>query len=369
MVISDKHRLYGELLCSFVNAKNSDEAGKVFMENARKAFIQDMNYYREYNLDPQDDKFSTLKDFKNDMIDNNKNLNEIQKTLIKDFIENHPSHLHYREYNGMASFRGLNGFYNIHYLGRPIVGYAPNQPFEDPNYESMEESEDGRSVTISGRGGRLSKEELKEFQGAWEDMGNGDKIFNNAFHKKIESICIKSNLSEKETERVINILDYYFNFIEPEHNYIGRITNDLRNVLDVLSGTKKFDGKVLGTLSKYESIHTAHNLRSSYIVANDNGSIKIHDYLPFDGGFSFVRDGCNISEDLEYYYDTTIAFCLFEFFREESNQKYLKKCLLCGDFFIAADTRRTKCYSSQCIKKYEREKKRKQRNDDPVKYV
>jgi len=60
---------------------------------------------------------------------------------------------------------------------------------------------------------------------------------------------------------------------------------------------------------------------------------------------------------------------LFEFLTDPKNIKRIKKCPLCNNFFIAEDLRRLKCNSPECIKKYEREKKRKQRDDDPVKYI
>jgi hypothetical protein len=77
----------------------------------------------------------------------------------------------------------------------------------------------------------------------------------------------------------------------------------------------------------------------------------------------------NVSEYLEKFYDEIIAYCMFEYLPSADNERKLKKCPYCQNFFIAKDIRRSKCYSSECSKEYEREKKQKQRSDDPVKYV
>ena len=63
-----------------------------------------------------------------------------------------------------------------------------------------------------------------------------------------------------------------------------------------------------------------------------------------------------------------VSYSLVEFLRK-NNLKKLKLCPFCNNFFIAKDTKREKrCYSKECEKTYQREKKRKQRENDPVKY-
>jgi hypothetical protein len=53
----------------------------------------------------------------------------------------------------------------------------------------------------------------------------------------------------------------------------------------------------------------------------------------------------------------------------EGNLKQLKRCPYCNKYFIAKDSKRKRCYSESCAREYEKEKKQKQRNDDPVKYL
>lgn len=355
MAISNKYRLHGEVLCKFANAKNTDEAGKIFKESVKKA----LHYPSDELKDCPEEPFPTLEEFRKNEIENNKNLNKSQKTLIEDFIKNHPSHLHYEYYAGSCSFRGLQNYYEIHNLYKPIIYYVEK--------ESDTFSPD--NLTFHNVGTPMPLAKKQKIKGKWADTGNGYKIYIGAFDQKINKASKKYKLTEKEARSVINILHYYFDVLEPEHNHISRIQKELKNVLDVLAGTKKFDDAAVSTLQKYEQIQTETNFNVSYITANGYGGIVIEDWPPFiEESFLNRCDGC-VHLNLQDYYDVTIIFCFFKFFREENNHKYIKKCISCDDFFIAEDTRRTKCYSSECMKKYEREKKRKQRENDPVTYL
>lgn len=355
MAISNKYRLHGEVLCKFANSKNTDEAGKIFKECVKKA----MHYPSDELKDYPDEPFPTLKEFRRNEIDNNENLNESQKTLIEDFIKNHPSHLHYTYHTGSCSFRGLQRYYEIDNLYEPIIYYV----------EKESDTFSPGNLTAHNVGTPGPRAEKQKINGKWADMGNGDKIYISSFDQKINKAIKKYKLPEKEAHTVINILQYYFNILEPEHNHISRIQKELKSVLDLLSGAKQFDDSAVSVLEKYENIQTQTNFNVSYITGNGHGGIVIEDWPPFNEESFLSRcDGC-VHLNLQDYYDVTIIFCFFKFFREENNHKYLKKCRLCGDFFIAEDTRRVKCYSSECNKKYEREKKRKQREDDPVTYL
>ena len=55
---------------------------------------------------------------------------------------------------------------------------------------------------------------------------------------------------------------------------------------------------------------------------------------------------------------------------DENQISRIKKCQYCRSFFYANDIRRvTRCYSDDCEKAYQRIKKQKQREKDPVKYL
>jgi hypothetical protein len=59
----------------------------------------------------------------------------------------------------------------------------------------------------------------------------------------------------------------------------------------------------------------------------------------------------------------------FVAFVEKVDVKRIKQCPYCDSFFIARDLKRKRCYSDECGKAYSREKKRKQRENNPVRYI
>lgn len=63
------------------------------------------------------------------------------------------------------------------------------------------------------------------------------------------------------------------------------------------------------------------------------------------------------------------SYSLTEFLVANDRRK-LKFCPYCEKFFIAKDIKRKNCcYSNDCIRKWERDKKKNQREKDPVKYI
>ena len=65
-----------------------------------------------------------------------------------------------------------------------------------------------------------------------------------------------------------------------------------------------------------------------------------------------------------------LSYSLISFLtKSNQNTRKLKRCTFCHDFFIANDVRKQRCKSDDCRKAYEREKKRKQRQEDPVRYL
>ena len=64
---------------------------------------------------------------------------------------------------------------------------------------------------------------------------------------------------------------------------------------------------------------------------------------------------------------TILAYNLAEFLIHNDRRK-IKQCPHCEKFYIAKDIKRERCYSDECRKEYERQKKQKQRNDAPEIY-
>lgn len=63
-----------------------------------------------------------------------------------------------------------------------------------------------------------------------------------------------------------------------------------------------------------------------------------------------------------------VAYSLTEWLTSNDRRK-LRLCPYCGNFFIAEDLRQQRCKKEECRRAYERNKKKKQRDTDPVKYV
>jgi hypothetical protein len=70
----------------------------------------------------------------------------------------------------------------------------------------------------------------------------------------------------------------------------------------------------------------------------------------------------------DLFLETIVPYSLSQFMLKNDYRK-LKQCPICGNFFIAKDTKRKNhCYSEQCKRAYARLKKKDQRAKDPVKY-
>jgi hypothetical protein len=80
------------------------------------------------------------------------------------------------------------------------------------------------------------------------------------------------------------------------------------------------------------------------------------------------RDPIKMNLNLGNFIRGLISYSLREFLLNRDRRK-IKVCPYCNMFFEADDIRRkTRCYSKRCEKVYQRFKKRKQRQNDPVKY-
>jgi len=71
------------------------------------------------------------------------------------------------------------------------------------------------------------------------------------------------------------------------------------------------------------------------------------------------------------YLSECVCYCFLEYLRQPGNYsgQRIKKCPYCNHYFIAKDSKRKRCYLESCSKEYEKEKKRKQRNDEPEFYA
>lgn len=100
----------------------------------------------------------------------------------------------------------------------------------------------------------------------------------------------------------------------------------------------------------------AYDYMRTKVVLNDNGKLEKVEFLDSNGLSNFNE-----------FLVSIVGFSLAAFLMNKDRRK-LKKCPFCNKFYIADDIRQKKCKSDDCKKAYEREKKRKQREKDPVTY-
>lgn len=119
-------------------------------------------------------------------------------------------------------------------------------------------------------------------------------------------------------------------------------------------------GLKIKTEKGYEKAYIVHEV----IIDVETG----HEFPPFDGG-KYILNGKPIlcdDEDL----DEDLYYCLQRSFSKDREIRHkIRRCPICNRFFVAKNKQRTFCYKIECIRAYEREKKAKQRDKDPVKYV
>ena len=111
-------------------------------------------------------------------------------------------------------------------------------------------------------------------------------------------------------------------------------------------------------------------IKHRWNITSDSHGEKLEDieYLKQKSFFSGGRYG-NFKFAFQDYLNKYISYSIGEYLlKKDGNRKRIKKCMICGVFFIATDSKREKCYDGECKRIYEREKKRKQREKEPEIY-
>lgn len=141
------------------------------------------------------------------------------------------------------------------------------------------------------------------------------------------------------------------------------------------------EGKEIAQTEGYEifiGTYPVKKLYSRYKTAMKDAKVKktepeqlwsdateIHDFMNI-----VTNDGATLEYRifLSTFFQSIIALSLLSFM-DSKDKNRLRRCPHCKKFYIAKDTKRKICYAPECRKEYEREKKRKQRNNNPVKYI
>jgi hypothetical protein len=126
-----------------------------------------------------------------------------------------------------------------------------------------------------------------------------------------------------------------------------------------------------GTRAMFYFVDKYHQIPAplTYVAPGDHGRLTARNRPIFNADYFLNRYDRYASDFLTQYYDKPISYCLIEFLRNNEAVHRLNICPYCKKFFMARDKKRVKCYDPKCRKVYEREKKKKQRSEDPVRYV
>lgn len=285
--ISDKHLLYAKVFLDFANAKSSDEAGLKFKENVDIAFDVTKRYKQGRPPIPME-KFRTIADFEN-------RVNQLPKdmTIIVDRIKTEVS-----------------------------LKYCLSMPGSINSLISGSE--------IDTRHDRINLSYLFD----------------------IPEIHVALNKLVEEDQRAIKSMTSQYLSLIIEHNHILDVKRNLSLCLNSLidyRDCRKRDARFFTVFGDFfQDTYNTIKLDIEYANLNDDGYFII-DMAPIIS-VRFLHDNPQPLYIAEYYYEP-IAYCLIEFLREVANQKYLKRCKYCGDFFLAEDPRRQFCYEPRTCKK------------------
>ncbi len=111
------------------------------------------------------------------------------------------------------------------------------------------------------------------------------------------------------------------------------------------------------------------NIRSEYLDLNQQmiikgNQIKIVPYMTDLPVMTYSPQSF-----LDDFFSPCLFYCFIKYLEEDMHFKRIKKCPYCQKFYIAKSiNRKTCCYLNDCEKAYQRDKKRKQRDKNPVKY-
>lgn len=115
-----------------------------------------------------------------------------------------------------------------------------------------------------------------------------------------------------------------------------------------------------------EFFDNAPDIRQSFGIDDASAKTPFREKITRDP-FYTPTDRFTLDRDFEAFLYDVAKYSLLEFLIHYDRRK-LKKCPYCLNFFIAKDIKRQRCYSAECRKAFERIKKQKQRDKDPVKY-
>jgi len=128
------------------------------------------------------------------------------------------------------------------------------------------------------------------------------------------------------------------------------------------------DGDEYHSTTEFHDYLDARN-RSAISVVGEINDSTLKQYTSFSTkSFFHEKKSVYLLYAFSNFLKIFVGYSLIEFLLNTDRRK-LKKCPHCGIYFIANDIRRQRCYSDDCKKEYERQKKQIQREKYPLKYA
>ncbi len=211
-------------------------------------------------------------------------------------------------------------------------------------------------------------ERAKKSLPSWKEVEN---LLTNRERARVKVLCMAKKLTSTKPLKI-----RYKGYNEPHRTMVGfyvlyrfpkeidKIQSSLISLFKYLSSEKslyknEYFRRILSNYGYYPGV-------KRYSI-NADGSIKVIDYFSEEKYFEEYPDFSidDFRSPLPCERFITISSCELLL---NGGRHHIKECPYCEKFFIAKDTKRQRCYSRECEKDYQRDRKRKQREKDPVKY-
>jgi len=368
----ERRQLLGEAVCGFVNAQTTDEAyfpiltGIQQLEKFSSSFIEEIKkvFPAMGNITPPPKKFQKERD----------KIRSHEDKVLSGLREKLGSHFEWRYIRPDQCFELNSKYVREGVRHNPMSFSSPFDRFLLPSEdEQILRMIEAGTLKLFASDPKLS--EIVHNKSVIEDISNLQKSWT-----RHNTIVLHMRIRGQQ-ERMRGILDslVFKNSFGQEVTRRRKVDGQARTVaidlwLEMLQNHRNF------ALDIYIN---SGELRHQPIREDDRlfKYLKIYNKMPrpiieFDQQDSTkerypIREEDYFENNLPLKWfdriESDLAYCLIEFLINEDRRK-LKKCPYCHHFFIADDIKRVKCYSDDCRKAHGREKKRNQRDQDPVTY-
>lgn len=358
MAISEQDKLYGDLIVDFVNAKTTDEAGLAYLDNVAKTLNVPSNGLRKAK-----EQFTKTKD-------SIKSLNVHEKKVFDAILSEN-------EYFGKVCELIDEGVYVNQANNNNLLSYEGfdieenSIAFHENSTIPIEELKDEDELWFEFDISESSKDYVVEvthlltnYSVSPDGIGKISDICEN-IEGEIKATrrlqALKKFISVGKYKELVKLKDDYYVMLK-EHDFIKMIQSQLKNMLRQIIE----NGTIVGNeiLTNYIERYNVFRSHITYLELSTDGEIEEKAlFMPE----YFIESGINARPRRRYEFP--IVHYVVSYFKTSKNAEYIKQCPYCEYFFLATSKNRARCYAPECERAYQRDKKRKQRENDPLKYV